>query len=95
MPDMQNLLGRIVEDSLNEVFIFDAVTYQFIQVNRGGRQNLGYSQEELRALTPIDIKPEFDQQSFDAMVQPLRDGSEKVLSFQTLHRRKDGSEYDV
>ena len=95
MPDMQNLLGRIVEDSLNEIFIFDAKTYLFVQVNRGGRRNLGYSQEELRSLTPVDIKPEIDQQAFDALVEPLRDGTEDVLSFQTLHRRKDGSDYNV
>lgn len=42
-------LGRIVEDSLNEIYIFDAESLRFILVNRGARENLGYSVEELQA----------------------------------------------
>jgi hypothetical protein len=33
-------LGRILEGSLNEIYIFDAGTLLFIQVNRGARKNL-------------------------------------------------------
>ena len=52
-------LGRIVEDSLNEVYVFDADSLKFIQVNRGARENLGYAMDELAELTPIDLKPGF------------------------------------
>jgi PAS domain S-box-containing protein len=45
-------LGRIVEDSVNEIYVFDSKTLRFVQVNRGARENLGYSMEELRELTP-------------------------------------------
>ena len=88
-------LGRIVEDSVNEVYVFDAQSLRFIQVNRGARGNLGYSEEELRALTPVDLKPEFTRESFEDMLQPLREGTQKFLIFQTVHRRKDGTTYDV
>lgn len=88
-------LGRIVEDAASEAFVFDAETLKFILVNRGARENLGYSMEELRQLTPVDIKPEFTADQFQAMVAALRDGSQQVLNFETIHRRKDGSDYNV
>jgi PAS domain S-box-containing protein len=88
-------LGRVVEDAASEAFVFDADTLKFILVNRGARENLGYSMDELRQLTPIDIKPEFTGDQFRAMVAPLRDGSQQVLNFETIHRRKDGTDYNV
>lgn len=88
-------LGRIVEDAASEAFVFDADTLKFILVNRGARDNLGYSMDELRQLTPVDIKPEFTADEFQRTVAPLRDGSQQMLSFETIHRRKDGTDYNV
>ena len=88
-------LGRIVERSLNEIYVFDAVTLRFLQVNFGARSNLDYSMTELRELTPPDIKPEFTRETFEQVLKPLRDGREEKVTFETVHRRKDGSTYDV
>ena len=88
-------LGRIVEDSVNEIYVFDAESLKFCLVNRGARENLGYSFEELLALTPLDLKPEFTMQTFLELLTPLRQGSVPVVQFETVHRRKDGSSYDV
>ncbi len=87
--------AHILEESLNEIYIFDAKTLRFIQVNEGARQNLGYSMEELSNLTPVDLKPEFTVESFEKMVEPLWSGEKQRLRLTTLHRRKDGSVYDV
>ncbi|MDJ0879925.1 MAG: PAS domain S-box protein, partial [Halieaceae bacterium] len=87
--------NNIIERSLNEIYIFDAETLRFIEVNEGGCQNLGYTLDELQSMTPLDIKPEMTQEAFEALLKPLReDGSDKVV-FTTLHRRKDGSDYPV
>ena len=88
-------LAHILEESLNEIYIFDAKTLKFIQVNKGGRLNLGYSIEEISNLTPLDLKPEFTAESFAKMVEPLRKGEKQKIQFETVHRRKDGSLYDV
>ena len=51
----QKSIGRyklLLDDSLSEVYIFDAKTLRFTDVNRGARENLGYSIEELRKMTP-------------------------------------------
>ncbi|WFN34072.1 PAS domain S-box protein [Methanogenium sp. S4BF] len=93
--DRLTLLGNILDDSRNEIYIFDAGTLRFVQVNRGGRENIGYSMEELSTLTPVDLKPECTDESFWALLSPLLDGTEDLVSFTTKHRRKDGSEYPV
>jgi len=87
--------GRILDDSLNEIFIFDAESLHFVQVNRGAQKNTGYSLDELRGLTPLDLEPEFTMDSFSELVRPLRSGELRTVYFQTIHRRKDRSTYPV
>jgi PAS domain S-box-containing protein len=93
--DALTTLGRIIEESQNEIYIIDAATLKFLQVNRGGRENLGYTMEELRELTPLDLKPSFDRAGFEALVAPLLAGQMEKIDFESRHRRKDGSYYDV
>lgn len=88
-------LGRILDDSDNEIYVFDAVSLRFIKVNRGARKNLGYSMDELRNLTPFDIKPEISEANFRGLVTPLHSGDKKRLTFEAVHCRKDGSTYPV
>ena len=47
-------LGRIVEGAASEVYLFGAEDFRFRLVNKGARDNLGYSIEELAGLTPWD-----------------------------------------
>jgi PAS domain S-box-containing protein len=72
------------------VFMFAPDTLRFIYCNRGAVEQVGYSEAELFAMTPLDIKPEFTEQSFREMLQPLRDGSSASHVFETVHRHKDG-----
>jgi PAS domain S-box-containing protein len=88
-------LGRILDSSFNEIYVFDAPTYRFTQVNRGALSNLGYTMEELSHMTPWDLKLEFDEESFGAMVEPLFRAEKEMLVFETEHRRKNGSSYPV
>ncbi|MEO1748069.1 MAG: PAS domain S-box protein [Pseudomonadota bacterium] len=87
--------GTTVENSHHEVFMFDADTLKFTTVNKGARVNLGYNMAELRALTPVDIKPEFSQRDFDKHIEQLRMRRVPNLEFETRHERKDGSTYPV
>jgi len=62
---------------------------------KGAQKNLGYTAKELTELTPVDIKPELDKHQFLILIQPLLNGEEDLLVFETLHQRKDGSLYNV
>ncbi|GJL78898.1 MAG: hypothetical protein NPINA01_18870 [Nitrospinaceae bacterium] len=87
--------GRILDNSFNEIFIFDADTLRFVQVNQGALQNIGYSMEELSQLTFVDISPSFYESDFAEFVFPLVTRKESVTVFETAYQRKDGSLYDV
>ena len=88
-------IGRLLDESLNEIYIFDAVSLRFIDVNQGAQTNLGYTMAELCKLTPVDIKPNYSVEQFEAMLGPLRSGTKTRLTFSTLHQRKDGTDYPV
>ena len=88
-------LSEVLDESTNEIYMFDSESLHFVKANRGAYENVGYSIEELQSMTPVDLKPEFDIGSFCKLVRPLRDGKKKDLLFQTKHSRKDGTEYPV
>uniref|UniRef100_UPI00406BA17E PAS domain-containing sensor histidine kinase n=1 Tax=Aquimarina besae TaxID=3342247 RepID=UPI00406BA17E len=87
--------ATIFDESLNEIFIFDAESLKFVDVNRGAQKNIGYSLEELREITPIDIKPNFNKPKFLELIEPLLQKIEEKLQFETVHQRKDGTTYPV
>jgi PAS domain S-box-containing protein len=88
-------LGRIVEESLNEIYILDARTFRFILANRGARENLGYSMQELSAMTLLEMNPEFTLQAITARVEPLLTGAQQLMQFETMLMRQNGSTYPV
>lgn len=93
--ELSTRLGRILDDSANEIFVFDPTTLRFIQVNRGARQNLGYELDELLTMTPLDLKPEYTAEHFWTLAAPLLAGERDQVIFETIHRRKDRSTYPV
>jgi protein-histidine pros-kinase len=88
-------MGRILDDSFNEIYIFDAITFKMVQVNRGACESLGYAKDELLQLTPFDLATEFRRDRFERLIKPLRRGSAPRIVFETVHRRKDGTTYPV
>lgn len=88
-------MGRIIDQSANEVYIFDAESLNFLQVNRGARQNLGHSAEDLAEMTPLSIMPLETADSFRRRLNPLRQRPSTSTVFESLYRRKDGSRYPV
>ncbi len=86
-------LSEIIDESSNEIYLFDSDNLHFIKVNRGAIENSGYTAAELQNMTPLDLKPEFNEQSFSELLEPLRDGSKNELLFETIHERRDKTEY--
>ena len=91
----QAALVDLINESLNEIYMFDQETLKFLEVNRAARTNLGYPLTDLMKLTPVDLKPEFNVETFRELLEPLRSGKRKKLIFETFHRRKDQSTYPV
>ncbi|MEK6720364.1 MAG: PAS domain S-box protein [Chloroflexota bacterium] len=91
----QTRLARLLDEVASEIYIFNAESLRFAAMNAGALGNIGYSIDELRELTPLDLKPEFTRASFEMLLAPLRTGERAQIAFETIHRRKDGSTYPV
>jgi len=88
-------LLSIIESSLNEIYVFDKETLKFEYLNQGALLNIGYTLDEMKNLTPLDIKPKLTLEDFRRMVAPLISGEVRMLNFETIHRRKNGTVYPV
>ncbi len=88
-------LGKVFDSNISEFFIFDAQTFQFIEANQTAQINVGYNLEELKQMTPLDIKPNFTTQQFNHLIKPLLSKEKNGIAFETVHKRKDGSVYPV
>jgi len=93
--NLEMRLGRIVEGSQNEIYVFDDADLKFTQVNKGACENLGYLRGELLGMTPVDIMPNIDGPLFDAIIAPLRNDQSDEISFEAACQRKDGTAYDA
>ncbi|MFD0797238.1 PAS domain S-box protein [Maribacter chungangensis] len=89
------LWTRIFDESLNEMYIFDAETFKFKNANKEALRNIGYTLNELRTMTPVAIKPELNKLAFRKLIQPLVKDEMGKVDFETTHKRKDGSSYPV
>jgi PAS domain S-box-containing protein len=93
--DLMQQFGSLLQGSFNEIYMFDADSLHFILTSEGAEKKLGYSDDELNQLTPLDLMPSFTRESFEQLVAPLRAGEQQLLHFETVHRRKDGTAYPV
>jgi len=90
-----NRLWDIFNHSLNEIYVFDGETYQFITVNESALHNLGYSSSEIKTKRAWDLTQEFDEIEFKNKIAPIKNSDVKFLNFETQHTRKNGSTYPV
>ena len=76
-------LGRVIGESLNEVYFLDPATFRFLLVNRGAETKLGYSVDQLKQIALHDLMPEVTEQRFQTLVAPLLSGSKKEIVVET------------
>ena len=88
--------SRYMLDQVQDcIFMFRADDLRFTYVNEGTKRQLGYTEAELLELTPVDIKPGFTVERYRRLIQPLLDGTQPTLTFETIHRHKDGHDMPV
>ena len=85
-----NQFKSTLDDTLDCVFMFRPDNLKFFYVNKGATKQVGYSKEDLLKMTPIDVKPEYDEASIRNLLQPLLDHKSKSITFETVHKHRDG-----
>ena len=91
----KNRFARIVEDTVNEVIIFNADTFELLYANTASANNLGYSLKELQAMPAREFTVELIDGKAAELVAPLRSREREFVTLETIHKRKDGSTYPV
>lgn len=86
---------RLLDESLNEVYVLCPDTFSLLFANGRACANLGYAEEELRTMHPFALMPDVTADNFQALSEPLKAGTAREVSWSTAHRRKDGSRYPV
>lgn len=88
-------LSEVLDESSNEIYIFAPETLLFVKVNKGAINNSGFDESEFVSMTLLDLMQEYTEQSFAALLEPLRRGQKNHLVYESLLKRKDGSSYPV
>lgn len=89
------MLDKTIAASRNEIFMFDAKSMRFSFANQRALENLGYTLEELKWLTPADIQTHVFNQEMDEQLDYLLSHKKNVKKLKAVHLRKDGSQYPV
>lgn len=87
------LFRALIDHSNDAVEVVDPVTLRFLDVNEKACHDLGYSREELLAMTVFDINPHLDESGRAEVQTMLRESGFMIC--EVVHRRKDGSTFPV
>lgn len=90
-----SMLNKTIAASRNEIFMFDAHSMNFTFANQRALENLGYTMDELKWLTPADIQAHVFNQEMDSHISYLLSHKQSVRKLNAVHLRKDCSTYPV
>lgn len=86
-------LGTMLEGVAQEVYLVNVKNGRILNANRSALENLQYTLEEIRELTPREINADHSVFDLAEKIAPIIAGTAKVLTIDTEHMRKDGSTY--
>lgn len=88
-------LGALVDCSINEVYVLDASTRRFRDVNQRAVFNTGYTRDQLLALDPLELLEGIDPPEFQTHLDALLGGETEAVTLAAQHLRANGTAYDV
>lgn len=87
-------LISILDDSHNEIYFIDSSNNYFVHGNSLALNNLGYNKDEFTKHTLFDVIKNLTPDIFNNLSRPLRNNGDSFVTFQGIHRRKNGTEYN-
>ena len=87
-------LLRILDDSPNEIYIIDSSDHHFIRGNSQALNNLGYNKDEITKRTIFTVIKNLTPDIFNNLSRPLHDNGNAFVTFQGIHQRKNGTQYN-
>jgi len=86
-------LGRILDNSVNEVYIVDIDSLRILETNQRARINTGYSLEDYQTLTIPRLTANWRESELPRLLHPLLNYKMEVVRTKADHRRSDGTTY--
>ena len=86
---------NVLDNTLDMIFMFEPQSLRFVYVNQGAVMSTGYSREELLGMASHQIEPLIPEPKFRQLIAPLIEEKQPSLRFDTLHRRKDDTDFPV
>ncbi len=86
---------NVLDNTLDMIFMFEPASLRFVYLNQGAILSTGYSREELLGMTPYQLTPLMPEPEFRQLIAPLLSGKQSSLHYETVHRRKDGTDFQV
>src|SRR4029077_10738714 len=81
-----------VDHAMDGSFLFSA-RRGILDVNRQACESLGYRREEMIGMRPLDFDAGLDEAAIARIEERVRSG--ETVTFESLHRRKDGTVFPV
>lgn len=91
---MLNWFGALVDTVSDEILVTDPQSLRYLYANPSAVRSLGYSLEQLRGMTPMDVMEGQNHATFNAYVRQLQEGAPQVV-FEGVRQRSDGGSYPV
>ncbi len=88
-------LGRILNDSSDEIYILNHENLSFVQTNASARSNLCYTARELTQLSFRNILSKSSLNTFEHLLTQINETGSSYINFETELKRKDGSFYPI
>jgi len=87
------LFRHLIDQSSDTIEVIDPETSRFIDVNDRGPAQLGYTRDEYLSMGVKEVDPGFEALAWIKMVEEIRRTG--TARGETIHRRKDGSEFPI
>ncbi|MBW2734847.1 MAG: EAL domain-containing protein [Deltaproteobacteria bacterium] len=89
-----SLVDALGSDRL-EVYLLNGQTLRFADVSESAARNLGYTREELREMTPLDVISSENEQNVKQLLASMQGLASGSVVIRSQHRRRDKSSYPV
>ena len=89
------LLTAAIRSSVSEVYLVEPGTFKFRFFNEAALGKLGFTEEEMQRLTPLDIVPGLTAERLGETYASLGSRGNNRLRFESSNRRADGRTYPV
>ncbi len=90
--ELMSVMSRAIEGSSNEVYVLEQDGLRFVNVNKAGLDNLGYTLDEMLSMTGFEIAPDLSDELVAADLEHQL-ATQQEIRHTYEHVRKDGSCY--